>query len=108
MDSAKMLEIRNAAFQAAVDAVKKQVAAGSPKKGLDKARHVAVMAYVVDEMLGSFGFDEKGTQLESNELKAVFRAAFSGSLLNASQLRQEMEKAGVLEKTEAIASQYDV
>ena len=103
MDNAKVLEIREAAQQAAVDAVKAQIAKGAPGKGLDKARHVAVVAYVVNEISSAYC-----TTGDDDETKAVLRAAFSGSLLNASQLRQELEKAKVLEPAGKLDQQYDV
>jgi hypothetical protein len=104
MNQTKMLEVVAAAQAAAVDVVKQQVADGKPTQGMPKPRHVAVVADVVLEMLGSFpapaGEDEGRWQ------RLVLRAALSGSLLNASQLRQELEKGGVLVKETPLSSQY--
>ena len=99
-------EIVTATANAIVDVVRGQVAKGLPKQGVSKARHGAVVADVVVELLESFpapaGEDETRWQ------RLVLRAAFSGSILNASQLRQELEKAGVLEKDVPISSEYSV
>lgn len=103
MTSEIALEIQTAAKEAAMDVVKAQIAAGKPKKGMSKARHGAVVADVTAEMLASFADlnDEKS-------MREVMRAAYSGSLLNCSQLRLELEKAGILEKDTAVSSEYGV
>jgi hypothetical protein len=101
-----MLEILALAQLSAVDAVKKQIAAGTPKRGMPKARHVAVVAYVIQEVLASYVYTATAEADLEMEQKEVLRAALSGSLLNASQLRQELEKAGVLEVETPVSSQY--
>lgn len=111
MQDSKMLEIQDAAVQSAKDAVKAQVAKGLPDTGISKARHLAIVAYVTVEMLASFDpetEDEKKLSLEDWQ-KQVLRAAYSGSLLNCSQLRQDMEKAEVLKKSSTmLVTQYEV
>ena len=99
MTNEKMLEIQSAAQAAAVDAVKAQIAKGLPNRGMNKQRHGAVVAYVANEMLESFTGEDP---------KTILRATFSGSLLNASQLRQDLEKSGVLVKETAIDTEYGV
>ena len=103
MDQAKVIEIQEAAMQAAKDVVRAQIAKGAPDKGMSKARHAAVVADVTQEMLASFA--EPG---DSKSMRLIMRAAFSGSLLNASQLRQQLEKAGVLKPEGAISSEYGI
>ena len=103
MNEAKMKEVAQAASQAAVDVVKRQVAKGAPDSGVSKARHAAIVADVLAEVWGSF---PTPTDVESERwLRLVFRAACSTDLLNASQLRQRLEKDGVLRK-ETAASEY--
>ena len=106
MDKAKVLEIMTSAQSAAVDAVKKQIAAGASCKGMPKARQVAVVAYVIQEVLASYVYVATEEAALEVEQKEVLRAALSGSLLNASQFRQELEKAGVLEVETPVSSQY--
>ena len=106
MDKAKLLEIQTNAQQAAADAVKKQIAAGASNKGMPKARQVAVVAYVVQELLASVGALASDSDEDNAKVKEILRAALSGSLLNASQFRQELEKAGVLEVETPVSSQY--
>jgi hypothetical protein len=106
MDKAKLLEIMTSAQQAAADAVKKQIAAGAPNRGMPKARQVAVVAYVIQEVLASHVYSATAEADLEVEQKEVLRAALSGSLLNASQFRQELEKAGVLEVETPVSSQY--
>ena len=89
MDAKTALEIQSASFKSAQDIVRAQVAAGKPNKGMTKQRHMAVVADVAVEMLESFG-NAEDTKLN----REVLRAAFSGSLLNASALRQELEGKG--------------
>lgn len=107
MTNEKALEIQAAAGQAAKDMVKAQIAAGKPNKGLSKARHAAIVADVSEEMASSFA-GSTGEADASKELRLILRAAYSGSLLNASQLRQELEKAGILVKEQALSSEYGV
>lgn len=103
MNEAKMKEVAQAASQAAVDVVKRQVAKGAPDAGVSKARHAAIVADVLVEVWGSF---PTPTDVESERwLRMLFRAACSTDLLNASQLRQRLEKDGVLRK-ETAASEY--
>jgi epoxyqueuosine reductase QueG len=103
LDNAKVLEVREATMEAVKDAVKAQIAKGSPTEGMPKARHIVVVAYALDEVLGAYCGSG-----DEDERRAVLKAALSGSLLNASQLRQELEKAGVLTATKGLTSQYDV
>lgn len=103
MDNVKLLEIQAAAQQAAVDVVKAQIAKGAPTKGMTKARHVAVVADVVHEILASFA-----DPADDKSVRTVLRAALSGSLLNASQLRQDLEKLGVLVKEGPLTAEYGV
>ena len=106
MNEAQMKEIAAQAAQAAIDVVKSQVGKGLPAQGISKARHIAIVADVAEEILESYpapaGSDE------SKWRRLVLRAAFAGSLLNASQLRQELERAGILSKQATISSVYGV
>lgn len=109
MDAAKVLEIQNAAKVAAVDVVKAQIAKGLPNKGITKARHAAIVADVATEMIESFMTANASDGVAFNkDMREVLRAAFSGDLLNASQLRQNLEKAGVLVKEVGLSSEYGV
>lgn len=101
-----MLEIQEAASQAAKDVVKTQIAKGAPSKGISKARHAAIVADVTQEMLASFPAPDDCPP--DKWARLVMRAAYSGSLLNASQLRQQLEKAGILQAEGAIASEYGI
>jgi hypothetical protein len=103
MDTAKVTEIQEAVVQAVKDVVRGQIAKGAPDKGLSKTRHAAIVADVVAEMLASYA--EPG---DSRQARVVMRVAFSGSLLNASQLRQQLEKAGVLKAEGALSAEYGV
>ena len=105
MNQALMTEIQEATSQAVKDVVRAQIAKGAPNKGLSKTRHAAIVADVVAEILGSYptqGDDEARWQ------RLVMRAVFSGSLLNASQLRQQLEKAGILAPEGTMSSEYGV
>ena len=103
METSKVIEIQEAVVQAVKDVVKAQIAKGAPDKGFSKTRHAAVVADVVAEMLASYA--EPG---DSRQARVVMRAVFSGSLLNASQLRQQLEKAGVLKAEGALSAEYGV
>lgn len=107
MTNEKALEIQAAAGQAAKDMVKAQIAAGKPNKGLSKARHAAIVADVTQEVYASFLGEGDPADAEK-DMRLILRAAYSGSLLNASQLRQELEKAGILVKEQALSSEYGV
>jgi hypothetical protein len=106
MNEKTMSEIATQAAEYAKDVVKGQVAKGLPNQGLSKARHVAIVADVLNEMLESYPAPADAD--ESKWRRLVMRAACAGSLLNASQLRQELEKAGILSKTQTISSEYGV
>ena len=114
MTNEKMSEIQADAFTAAVSVVKAQIAKGAPNKGMSKARHVAVVADVVVEMLGTHFpvADVKDGPVDAEDVwnRKVLRAALSGSLLNASQLRQELEKTTppTLVKETALNNEYSV
>jgi len=90
-------------MQAAKDVVKAQIAKGAPAKGLSKARHAAIVADVTAEMLASFA-----DQGDAKSMRLVMRAAYSGSLLNASQLRQQLEKADILDEEGKLSAEYGV
>jgi predicted house-cleaning NTP pyrophosphatase (Maf/HAM1 superfamily) len=94
--------VLEAAQQHAKDVLVQQIANGKPDKGITKARHAAILAAVAVEMVESFGKPE-----DSAHNRAVLRAAYAGSLLNPSQFRQEMEKAGVLKKASALDTDYE-
>lgn len=102
------ISIQRSAMQAAKDVVLTQIAKGAPNKGMNKARHGAVVADVVQELLESFDAPENCPP--DKWARLVMRAAFSGSLLNASQLRQDLEKSEppVLMKEGAISSDYGI
>jgi len=105
MNQALMTEIQEATSQAAKDVVRAQIAKGAPNKGINKARHGAIVADVVYEILASYppqGDDAGKWQ------RLVMRAMFSTSLLNASQLRQQLEKAGILAPEGTMSSEYGV
>lgn len=74
--------------------IKEKLAAWNVKKGLDGLTHAKLMAVVVIESLGL-------------DLSPEERAKMCGLLHamgNASALRQKLEKVGILEKSEATAS----
>ena len=105
MDQALMTEIQEATSLAVKDVVKGQIAKGAPNKGLSKTRHAAIVADVVTEILASYPQQgEDGARWQ----RLVMRAVFSGSLLNASQLRQQLEKAGILAPEGTMSSEYGV
>jgi len=106
MNQEMMLAVQQAAQLAAVDVIKAQIVKGAKKQGIDKKRHVAVVADVVNEMVESYPVPDG--QDASEWLRRLMRAALSGSLLNASQLRQQMEKAGVLDKEMSVDDEYGV
>lgn len=100
-----MTEIQESTSLAVKDVVKGQIAKGAPNKGLSKTRHAAIVADVVAEILASYPQQgEDGARWQ----RLVMRAAFSGSLLNASQLRQQLEKAGILAPEGTMSSEYGV
>ncbi len=102
----QMIETQSLAQAAATDAVKAQVQAGKPNRGMPKTRHVATVADVIYEILVADGFIADGA--DSKDVRQTLRAALSGSLLNASQFRQELEKSGVLVKETALDTEYGV
>ena len=106
MNQQLMTEIQEATSQAVKDVVKGQLARGATNKGLSKTRHGAIVADVVAEILTSYptpqGEDDTRWQ------RLVMRAVFSGSILNASQLRQQLEKAGILAPEGTMSSEYGV
>ena len=106
MNEAKMKEVATQAAQATVDVVKAQMAKGASDQGVSKARHVAIVADVMTEMLESHPAPDG--EDATRWMRLVLRAALSGDLLNASQLRQRLEKDGVLKKERTISSEYGV
>lgn len=105
MNQQLMIEIQEATSLAVKDVVRAQIAKGAPNKGLSKTRHAAIVADVVAEILGSYPQrGEDGARWQ----RLVMRAVFSGSLLNASQLRQQLEKAGILAPEGTMSSEYGV
>jgi hypothetical protein len=106
MNQNQAKEIAAAAQLASRDIVRKQIAKGAPSSGVSKARHVAIVADVAAEMLGSF--DCPGGVDETTWTRLVLRAALAGDLLNASQLRQALEKEGVLHKEQTLSNEYSV
>lgn len=112
MTNEKLLEIQAASTAAVKDMVKAQIKAGSPNKGITKTRHMAIVADVAEEMLASFGPTDADKAVEgfdeSKWNRKVLRAAFSNSILNASQLRQDLEKADILVKETTLSSEYGV
>ena len=97
MNEVQMQVIAARAAAIAKEIVLKQIGNGSSKQGMTKARHIAVVAdtlvaALIENAAAPAGVD----QLKWDRM--VLRAALGGSLLNSSQLRQDMEKAGVLEK----------
>ena len=105
MNQQLMTEIQEATSLAVKDVVKAQIAKGAPNKGLSKTRHAAIVADVVAEILASYPQQgEDGARWQ----RLVMRAVFSGSLLNASQLRQQLEKAGILAPEGTMSSEYGV
>lgn len=108
MNEVMMKEVASAAQQAVRDIVKRQVAKGAPNQGVSKERHVAIVADLVEEMVVSFPNRSGGSLDDSKWMRLVLRAALSGDVLNASQLRQNLEKEGVLSKESPLANQYRV
>ena len=106
MNQNQAKEIAAAAQLASRDVVKSQVAKGAPASGVSKARHVAIVADVAAEMLSSYPAPSDCPPDRWTRL--VLRAALSGDLLNASQLRQALEKEGVLSKELTLTSEYGV
>lgn len=97
MNEAQMQVIAARAAVVAKQIVQKQIDNGSSKQGMTKARHIAVVAdTLVAVLIENEAAPEGVDRLKWDRM--VLRAALGGSLLNSSQLRQDMEKAGVLEK----------
>jgi hypothetical protein len=100
MNNKQIAEITELGKQAVVDAVKAQIAAGAESKGMTGARQADVLARTIPEMLDSFPAPEG--EDDSKWQRNVLRVFFNGTgVLNASQLRQTLEKAGVLEESKA-------
>lgn len=99
------LEIQAAAKQFVLDEAKAQVAAGKPASGISKARHAAFVAKTLAEMIESFALGLP----ESPSAVQVMQVTLLGtSLLNASQLRQDLEKAGVFKVATLNTDEYGV
>ena len=107
MNQQLMTEIQEATSIAAKDVVRAQIAKGAPNKGLSKTRHAAIVADVVAEILASYPTRGEDND-EARWQRLVMRVVFSGSLLNASQLRQQLEKAGILAPEGTMSSEYGV
>ncbi len=97
MTNERFAEITELTKLATLDTVKAQLAAGKPKSGMPKVRHIAIVSKVLVEILDSCDAEDK---------EQVIRACLSGNLLNCSQLRQDLERAGLLVKEQAAALDY--
>ncbi len=100
MTNKQIAEIKTLGASAIVDAVKSQIAAGAERKGMTGARQADVLARTVPEMLESFPAPEgeDASKWQRNLLRVFFNET---GVLNASQLRQTLEKAGILEESNA-------
>jgi len=108
MNEVQMQVIAARAATVAKQVVQKQVGNGSSKQGMTKARHVAVVADTLIAVLIENAAAPEGIEQVKWD-RMVLRAALGGSLLNSSQLRQDMEKAGVLEKeTKTLGGEYGI
>jgi hypothetical protein len=98
MTTKQTAEVAARSVQAVEDVVKAQVAKGA-KTGMTGARQTEVIAVALNEvftaspMPGDYGDEDKW---QRNVIRAFFGATSAG---NASQLRQELEKKGILDKT---------
>lgn len=113
MDDKKIAEYRKQAQEAWYDGVKAQIAT-NPKlnKGYAKKRHIALLAYVVVELLASEGLLVEGDDT-AEKTKELLRAALSGAEFpagNDSQARQKLEskEVALLVKSEALDDEYSV
>lgn len=99
------LEIQAAAKQFVLDEAKAQIAAGKPASGMSKGRHAAFVAKTLAEMIESFALGLS----ESPSAAQVMQVVLLGtSLLNQSQLRQDLEKAGVFKVGALNTDEYGV
>ena len=107
-------EIQTAAFKAAQDEVKAQIARGLPNKGMSGARHTATIAAVVTEIASAYAKpdDDPIVVADPDYNRKVMEWALAGSLLNASALRQDLEGRNknevILIKETPLANQYGV
>jgi hypothetical protein len=112
MDAKLKLQIAADSFKSAQDVVKAQIAAGKPNHGLPGIRHIAVLADVTVEVLQSHVPELDISGEVETKIREVLRAAFSGSMLNASALRQRLEgskgkdEAILVVDTDALENQY--
>lgn len=106
MTNKQIAEIAELSKQSVLDVVKAQVTAGD-KKGVTGARQQEIIVKALDEILDSTpmprDYGDEG-KWRRNVMRAFFGAT---ATLNASQLRQNLEKAGVLEKT-GVAGGYGI
>ena len=103
MDNAKVVEVRNAAWNAAVDYVKNRIANGKEASPSIGNVHAGIMVAVVNEaeslLPAEFTAKERDLYL--------FHAL--AEVENGSALRQKMEKEGVIvkgNKTAALAEEF--
>lgn len=108
MNEVQMQVIAARAAVVAKEIVRKQVEKGGANHGMKKARHIATVADTLAAVLIENAAAPEGVdQLKWDRM--VLRAALGGSLLNDSQLRQDMEKAGILVKgAKQLATEYGV
>ena len=101
MTDQKKLEIRDMTLKAIADVVKAQIANGAARKGFGADRHTATLAKVAAEMLESYADDGSPAEIIRQTLRAK-------GALNGSQIRQMLERQGVLDKSETLTEEYDV
>lgn len=99
------LEIQAAAKLFVLDEAKAQVAAGKPASGMSKGRHAAFVAKTLAEMVDSFALGQEDSPSATQVMQVVLLGT---SLLNQSQLRQDLEKAGVFKVATLNTDEYGV
>lgn len=104
MDNSEVNKLQEQVMAAVKDAVKLQIAKSpAMERGMDSARHAAVLAYAIAEVLSGLS-DPSDPEVSKPALRAILTPA----ILNASQLRQRLEKDGVLKATGQVSDQYSV
>ena len=106
MTNKQIAEIQALGKTAIVDAIKVQIAAGAERKGMTAVRQADVLARTIPEILSSFDAPE-GEDADKWQRNVLRVFLGSNGVLNASQLRQWLEKAGELDETK-VAGIYGV
>ena len=99
MTDKEIAEVRVLAFSAAKD----YIALKAIKSGLNKGQHSGMILHALVDA-GLISCEDDGTVANDTKQKAF---AIISELENGSQVRQQLEKAGVLGSAVAIAQEYN-